>query len=319
MNLIFYILAGLVGILTVLQIWWDYLLKNFFKDGRTNEHKSFRKRLLVLTLVLFALNQFVGIVNAYRRDKQAKMDKKESNSQINGLTNQLALINSNQAKLSKENQQLVSVLSTNTSFDSGTRAAIIEANRKFEVVDSQVVDVNAWMSELANKRALSEIGREQARQRALAAEKPVIEKYSPCFDYSVKRLQTILAELAKQHGEGVLSSYTGIPTILQSNVVKVAEISIGTNSSWTFTVSIWKSGGISEDSPPRLRIRCNQNNVNLLIRPRIKSNQLKTTLTIPNEQPVSGNGTHDDYKKVVDEALRNLIAVQTEQATRTNR
>jgi hypothetical protein len=314
MNWALYILGALVVILTVIQIWWDYLLKYFFKDARTNEHKSLRKRFLVLTLSLFVLNQFIGIVNSHQKDQQAKSDKQELTRQIGLLTNQLSIINSSQVNLKRS----IDSLSANPSIDPTARAAMIESKKQYEVIDSQVVDVNAWMSELADKRTLSKIQREQAQQKTQEEEKPIIEQCSPIFDYTIRKLQSIIAQLAKTNGVEITSTYVEIPSTLQSNITKVAEVSAGTNSVWNFSASITHFTPASPFSPPQLRIMFSQNHFNLFVSPTLYTKEVNTMIRVPNEDPILGKGSLEDYKSIIDEALRNLIAAQEEQLTRTN-
>jgi hypothetical protein len=248
MNLALYILAFLVVGLTAVQIWWDYLLKYFFKDGRTNEHKSLRKRFLILTLILFALNQFISIVNSYQKDQQTKADKQESNRQINFLTNQLAEINLNQKKLSQENQRLTSILSTNPAVEPATRAAILDNQQNLQVVDTEVVNLNAWMSEWENKRAIEqakqknerELSQLKALQDQEALDKQLAVQCNYIFEYTIAALRATLIELARQQNESLVSSYSGLPMKISSNFVQLGYFSLGTNSPWNISLSLKK-------------------------------------------------------------------------------
>jgi hypothetical protein len=182
MNWISYILAVLVAVLTLIQFRWDYLLKNFFKDGRTNDHKSLRKKLFIVALILIILNTVVSIINSYNKDVQAKADKRE-------LTNQLATITAENLKLREEVSQgfrdISHEFSTNEAIASAIRLAVLndaleknseqrkELQKSHELSVTEAVDMKTLRAERENELALQE---NQKRQEAIQQEIDNIQK-----------------------------------------------------------------------------------------------------------------------------------------------
>ncbi|MGZ5529685.1 MAG: hypothetical protein ACXWJB_13495, partial [Limisphaerales bacterium] len=160
MTAIFVSLTALIIALTLVQLRWDYLVKYVSRDGRTNEHKKLRKGVVVLAGALFILNQVAGTANSFKKDKTAEnertnllakittlesnqsslttsieKERKAHKGETEGLRAQLTDVNSNQLELLQQNRTLVSALSTNTNLDSKMRMAIVESNRKFEIIN----------------------------------------------------------------------------------------------------------------------------------------------------------------------------------------
>ena len=182
MNWVSYILAVLVAVLTLIQFRWDYLLKNFFKDGRTNDHKSLRKKLFILALILIVLNTVVSIINSYNKDVQAKADKRE-------LTNQLATITAENLELREEVSQgfrdISHEFSTNEAIAPAIRLAVLndaleknseqrkELQKSHELSVTEAVDMKTLRAERESELALQE---NQKRQGAIQQEIDNIQK-----------------------------------------------------------------------------------------------------------------------------------------------
>jgi len=62
----------------------------------------------------------------------------------------------------------------------------------------------------------------------------------------------------------------------------------------------------------------NHNDLSLFITPRLYENQIYAILRIPGEESINNDVPIADYKSLVDELLRNLVAAQARQNVQTN-
>ena len=315
MNLISYILGALVLILTIVQVWWDYILKHVFKDGRTNDHRKFRKRLLIVTLLLLLLNQISGVINNFQKDKSASglntnlQSLKEANqtltNQVQALTNQITTISSRQLVLAQQYQSLINQLSTNSSIELNLRQKIVDANRTFEVVDEEIVDLNAWQAglraRLDNRRAAEQISEE----KKLKAQQAVYEDNLPYCDYSIKKLIELVNNVATQKGDKCVSAFNGLPKFIPPEIgtTNIAEIKLQNNSDWDFRVFF----GAKEWNGRRgLHIECKGGSLVVWIS--VQPSGIETWLEIPGEQRLTDSQPVEDYKKIIPSSLGNLFA-----------
>lgn len=277
MNWAFYILAGLVVILTIVEKWWDYLLKHVFSDGRTNNHKSLRTWLFWLTLTLFVANQVVGVLDNHQKGKRAK--RLEGN--VDALTNQLAGISSENLKLRDTINQgfrdISHQFSTNTAISPAIRLAILgdaldkvhEEGNQFqkahELFTAGATDIQTLRAERANELDLQENQKRQAwiqqnideiksekrteerdhyqqlkDQGLLKSKKILTDQILPIFDRVIERLAKMLDDFSNATGEKRFSDFPGTtPNVYASDLVKDGTIINGTNFICIGTNSAW--------------------------------------------------------------------------------
>jgi hypothetical protein len=292
MNWVSYILAALVAALSLIQIRWDYLLKYFFKDGRTNEHKNLRIRLLILTLFVFMLNQFVSITKDYKKEQQSKKDKQELRTQVSELTNQLTVLTDENLKLreevSKGFQNISREFSTNNAIAPDIRVAVlndalrnnseerVELQQSHQLFNVTALDMKTLRAEFENELALEENKKKQmilqqeideiqkrkdageaakkdeqaaknqkwANEELARRERSFANQILPVFDYAIRELDKMLAEISDETGQNRHSDFLGeTPTVYASALVKAGmiidgtnTIGIGTNSAWNFKI-----------------------------------------------------------------------------------
>ncbi len=313
MNWISYILGISLIILAVVLIWWEYRLKYHFDDGRTITHKNWRKRVLWLTLGLFVLNQ----INSLQKDNQAKSDKQELTRQINYLTNQLSTVNSNQSTLQRQHQSLLNELATNSFISLDLRQRIIDNNRQFEVVDSQVGDLNAWADNLRRRATTSRIQSKLQREKHLNALQSGYQDNIVYYDYAITSLTRKLGNAAVLNADKVVSDYHGLPTMISLDVgeINVAEVKFQKNADWDFKVFF---EGIQVDGRRHLIIKnkCGSLEISASVAVGLINTyvHLPEGETIPNEnKPIM------DYKKVIDDGEELLIGAAFDQFSSTNK
>src|SRR5437867_13044287 len=110
MNWLYYILLGIGAVAWISQACVDYLVKYIFKDGRTDEHKKFRRILLGLSIALVGLNVATTWYLSVQRDQKAAKEKQDSDIQI-------SILKSNQNSLTQTIEILNRTLSTNKAVD----------------------------------------------------------------------------------------------------------------------------------------------------------------------------------------------------------
>jgi ABC-type transport system involved in cytochrome bd biosynthesis fused ATPase/permease subunit len=129
MNWIYYILAAVVLILSIAQIFLDYILKHIFKDARTSEHKKTRTILLCVTLTAFIGSQVVSWINSQQKDQEAKRTITDLRWQITGLKSQItnlsSQISAEGSSTRREVRQEFQSLATNSSTPPAQRLAIL--------------------------------------------------------------------------------------------------------------------------------------------------------------------------------------------------
>lgn len=289
MNWAFYILAGLVVILTIVEKWWDYLLKYIFSDGRKNDHKTLRKWLFWLTLALFSANQIVGVFDNHQKTEKAQ----RLETKVDSLTNQLVIIGVENLQLRDEINQgfrdISHEFSTNGAIAPIIRLAVLDTaleqikeegnalQKEHELFDTGAADIKTLREErktelnlqenqkrqteiqqekddIQNKKIAEEAGKraEVAAQNQKLADQELLKskmllanQILPIFDYIVRELDKMLANVSKQSGEKRFSDFSGAtPTVYASSLVKdgiiidgANSINIGTNSAWDFRIS----------------------------------------------------------------------------------
>jgi hypothetical protein len=276
-NLISLILACLVAAITLLQICWDYLLKNIFKDGRTNENKFLRKGLLIITLILFILNQLANFIGNYNKDKQAKADNRDLNYKISGLTNQLT---KSEGKL----DDLQQAIRTDTRIPEAVRMTLLSNELKniseqqdqllksHELFNAEAPDIETLRTERQSDLALLENKKKQAalqqeieniqKQKAadaaelnaeqaakdqqwadeelIKSEKLLANQILPVFDFTISELDKMLAKYSDETGQARYSDFAGeTPSVYASNLVKNGLIVNGINTIGLGTNPVW--------------------------------------------------------------------------------
>jgi len=338
MNWISYIFGILLVILTGVLIWWEYRLKYHFEDGRTLAHKKWRKRVLWITLALFILNQ----INSFFRDRQSKAERvqltaqirtlnenqtnlmsnfaeerKSLTTQITNLTIQINTINSNQLTLLQQHHRLLDELTTNSSISLDLRQRILDSSKEFEIIDSQVGDLNAWANNVKNKISAMRIEAKLNQERADLA---MLSKYKTniiYYQYAVTALTDKLRNVATLKSDSVVSDYKGIPSSISLDIgqANIAEIKLQTNSNWDFKL-FFKS----KEGDGRRHLVIQSEKVSLEISADVSANAINTYIHLPTGETITKEHTPiENYKKAIDESVEGLIGVVLEQSDRVEK
>ncbi len=322
MNIITYILGALVLVFTAIQVLWDYLLKTTFKDGRTNDHKQLRFRLLILTLILLVTNQVLSVMGNYSKDRASgKLNKqilafsnqleftvqvnKSLTNQVRFLTNQINDINMNQSQLRLDYQSLRSELAQNPSLGLDVRQRIVDSNRKFEVIDSQVVDLNSWRSQLEFKLGTQLASLNIERDKEREAAQAEYDRGKQVYDYAIRTLIDLVGKVADLKGDKVLSDYVAIPLEIKPTDVYVAEIKFQTNTELNFKIFINNLGWGGHRQLKILSKNC-QFQIGIIG----ESGAFDTYLDLSGGRRIPLRGLVSEYKKTISDALGNLVAVE---------
>jgi hypothetical protein len=323
MNWLFTISKYLGPVLLLLVVFYEYKLKHIAPDGRTAEHKKTSKAKF---LILF-LTGILGLValgfddwDKSQKDQAAKIEREGLYTQTTNLTlkvtSQTSLIsniNSNQSILSQQNQTLLNELATNSLVDLNLRQRIVESNKKFEAIDSKVVDLNALKAKLANQRTSLKIQRE----KTLEPGRSLYRNFLPYYDYAIRTLTGMLEKVAAQKGHNLLSNFQNLPPVIDPDLaeISVAEVKFQTNADWNFKITITEEEfrGLRG-----LRISCKSGK--LEIWPSHEGwDELATSIYLPGEQTIFNSKPIADYKKTIDDALGSLLAAEDLQATGSER
>jgi hypothetical protein len=277
MNWAFLILTGLIAILSIVEKYWDYLLKHWFGDGRTNDHKKLRKRLALLTIALFVANTIVVVVENHRKAEKAVKFENE----IHSLTNQLVKISDQNLKLrdtiSQGFRDISHQFSTNTAIPPAIRLAILDdalakvqekrtvLQKNHELFNASATDMETLRAERNNELDLQENQKRQAaiqqevyelesrenvaealkyqqlkEQGLLKSKKILADQILPVFEYVVSGLGRKLDDISKQTREKIFSNIPGeTPSVYASDLVKDGIIINGTNFICVGTNSAW--------------------------------------------------------------------------------
>ena len=174
MNWISNILGVLPVILAGILIWSEYRLKYHFDDGRTIIHRKWRKRVLWLALAALVLTYIGSLI----KDEQSNKGKQNDRKQISDLTNQLAVITTENFKLREEVSQgfrdISNEFSTNAAFPFAIRLAVLDGagkrlseerlalQRSHELFSAGAMDIKTLRAERENELAMQENAKRQA-------------------------------------------------------------------------------------------------------------------------------------------------------------
>jgi hypothetical protein len=225
----------------------------------------------------------------------------------------------------KEYDKILMALATNSTPNPVLLTSLANAKENSQRIDEGVMDINAWMSELGNKRDLIILRNEQARLKGIEDDKVYLSPYLPFWDYTAQRLLNMLDEIARQKNVKLVSDYGGLPsldTLLNISMnnedyvwkdFKLAKVTLGTNDAWTcqFKVSRasnMRQAGINPDWRPRFIVECTSTNSH----PTLILWRTRSMLLLPGSPLIIEDISGPDFKKGVDTALRNLIANEAE-------
>lgn len=133
------------------------------------------------------------------------------------------------------------------------------------------------------------------------------------YDYAITTLADMLGKAAAQNGDKALSNYKGLPTAIDINADSelVAEIKFQTNSAMYFQIFL------TEPGLKHLKISCKTGFLN--ISPNFVAGNFVVEFHFPGEVLPQDNRPLADYQKALDDGLRTLIVIQSEQALHTNK
>ena len=240
----------------------------------------------------------------------------ENSNKINALAQEADKINAQQAAMAQEQQILVGALSTNVSLRPDMRQHILESKIKFESVNSQADDLNAWVGKWIDMRALLQAQKEQARAEDLEAAQSQYAISSPCYNYAVNKLANMLDAVATHNADRAVSNFQGFPTAVDLDVVEtnVAEIKFQTNPNWDFQAVL---GRRQSDGRRCLTISSKIGFIDLMATP--GGEQYCTWLHISGQDIIPNSQPFTDYKTTIAGALQYFIAAQFTQFGLTNK
>ncbi|MDB6064228.1 MAG: hypothetical protein JWR26_436 [Pedosphaera sp.] len=312
--------------LTVGSLFGDYLLKYVFKDRRTNDHKRLRKVILGAGVAGIVINQCYTFHVNHKRDVASVKNA----TQMQLVTSNQQALASNQMTLANQNASLLVALSTNPAIDLKTRAAIVDSNKKYELINSDAVDLANWVRELQSKQLSESIEQEKNHNRdkenRIRIAKEANATVFPIFDSAIRKFTSALVTLAAQRNDSVSSSYNGLPDILDTTPYDVGEITFKNEASWQFRIFIQQTERVDMLNRPFLCILCKHEEiaakgqvVALTITPISNDNECIASIRIPGESgfqkyiPISG------YQTNMDEIVRLFIAAQAKKHPFTNK
>jgi hypothetical protein len=171
--------------------------------------------------------------------QSSENQKKELNKQIGYVTNQLNIVNG----LRQQYENLMAYILTNKSIGPDEKQSAIESYKKFEVLNSQLDDLNDWeakfRSKVMEKRASEQIDKDNHLKAKQAEYKNSIQ----CFNYTITTFINMLKKVADRKGDSVVSDYQSLPpAIISEESINVAEIKFETNADWDFKITLFSRG-----------------------------------------------------------------------------
>ena len=272
----------------------------------TNRYKWFYR------ISFFVLGVGIILLTCLQYHDSQKVESKNI-ATINRLTNQIAEINTQQSIMAQLQQRLVNELSTNTSIDPGMRQRIVESDRQFEELNSVIGGLNGWRSEFRNKRMSLQLQHEINREKEFEADQSYYEKGLRMNEYAVETLEKMMEEVATSNGDKAVSNFHSIPATIDfmSRETNIAEIKLKMNPNWDFKVSFFG------DPHKQLKVACQSGYI--YFSANFSSSAFNSEIYIPGQDTLSSSRPIQDYKLIVDEALKYLIALHAEQLDTTNK
>ncbi|HWN94516.1 MAG TPA: hypothetical protein VNT99_05760 [Methylomirabilota bacterium] len=305
-------LLAMLAVLPIAQLIIDYRVKYFAKDGRTKEHKVLRTIVLTIALVSLAANPFVGWINNVQKDRKAEKEGKALKGQITDLKSnfqfRISLVDSNQLRFKDDLQSVSMALATNSSMDPSVRAKLLQASKRLEAIDTNIIDTGAWISDLQRNRALRRLELSQSDQSHW-------DEGLPVYDYAIRKLQSTLVELGKQNGNQVFSDFKTLPVLAPPYPFDAAKLAVGTNSQWKFEAIIEHT----YHTQLRITSTCADTITRATMRLQVYDGSVVADVEALGQLNIEEIGKAEGFKTTVDWALRGFIAAHIEQCTAIRR
>lgn len=222
------------------QLILDYRVKYVVNDGRTTKHKSTRKLLLAIALASVIANPLAVWFNNSQSERKAESARATHTQQLTNLhlnfQSRISIVDSNQERLREEIQNLSMAMATNPAISFETRSQILDVGRGLQAVETNIVNVASWISDLHKERALRRLEISKKEQSSW-------EEGVPVYSYAMRKFETALVEVGKLKGEQVFSDIRNLPPLMPSLPFDFASLRTGSNSVWKFHGNVnWHAG-----------------------------------------------------------------------------
>jgi len=263
-------------------------------------------------IVLALASVVVGILHAIQQDKDSQ---KMSELQTKVYDGNLKIL-TNQYSLGAQYRTLSDYIATNSAaIDWATRSNILEANKGFLVLNSEVVDRANWREDLNLRNELQKLRiqteQDEANKRDLEAQKRFAGRWYTNLDYVVKRLERTLADVAKQEKDTLKSSYTSMPMPMPpaGSFITVAEFKMERNPGWDFRV-VFERDSLAK----KLRL-VSASSATVTVVPSLSENgdRIQFTLEGANLHIPPVVATFSNFNATADQFVRDIIAQQDSQ------
>ena len=286
----------------------------------------YRSIFIFLGLVLLAFT-WIQYGDQQRKEKESAKQIQTLNINQTNLEHtfktKIDVLQTNLSAFQEEQQNIEMQLATNSAYDPNLRERIIASHEKYNNLNLQTDDLNAWAAglrgHLKDKRAAAQIQKE----KEMAANQAFYKQNLPYFEDAIMILTNLLGKAATQIHDKAVVTYGGLPTIIAPDVVEtnVGEIKFQTNADWDFKISI----GQIHPNPTRrpLVIRCKVGDIIIWVGP----GGVETFLTPSGRETDRETGLIADYPNAIgadylntiEDALRLLIAEEYELSASTNK
>ncbi len=334
----YYTLLSISGFLVISQICVDFIVKNVFKDGRTNCHRLFRNILLAVSIVAIVMTVSTTALLQHKREERSIGDRRNFDLQINALRASQTNLNDTiqqrshtirdlQERVELQSSTIESlnlILATNKAMDFQTRLALVEARKKTIILNTNEVDLDSLVFEYNTKRAISVNKRDAVQQKELEMLQEAVQIIGPVFTESVEIFKKMLAKLTQASGDNVtmVSNYESWPLNV-SNMVDFAEFSTGASNGWNFVFNFDNSksyGYPGGPCPPYLFIRAKDKNSKTFLRINAEYGQIHYYFESIDPTPVNILiAPTNDFRTPLREYLKEIIAEQASQVQKHRR
>ncbi len=319
MNWILLILVVGNALLVVVQNYLNHLLSHDVTEAQTIRHERVKRnlrRVVVISAIVASVAAVISAISNHQKERRAEDSQSNLTGKVQSLTN-------DNKDLKKAVGDLMLAMASKPALDLSTRSEILEAKRKFDIGDTNGQDLDALVAAWSNKLARLQLKHEEDQVKNTEQQKESLTPSLPIWEYTIRKLQTILVGCTKPNGVTVQSDFTSLPstdTLCEGYGGKpcagcrdfdVCEISLSTNSAWNCKCSIRipDRTGIG-GGPARLGIVCNSKNRSDRLWVFIEYGTLITELhTIDCDDCLERNPV-SEYTNSVDAALDGLIAAQ---------
>jgi len=297
------------------------------KPPKTQRNRRIYRSIFIILGLAFLALTWIQYGDQQKKEKESAQQIQTLNFNQTNLEHtfktKIDVLQSNLLSFQKEQQDIEMELAKNSSYDPNLRERIIASQEKYNNLNFQTDDLNAWVAglqgHLKDKRAVAQIQKE----KEMAANQVFYKQNLPYFEDAIMTLTNFLGKAATQMHDNAIITYCGLPTIIAPDVLEtnVGEIKFQTNADWDFKISI---GQIHQNPTRRpLVIRCKAGDLIIWVGPG-GVETFRTPSGKETEREASliadyPNAIGADYLNTIGDVLRFLIAEEYELSAITNK